>query len=129
MSEKSGQSTKAKDGKKYATLSLFNTYKGKSLETQKTTGEQISSIYVHRVVNVDVTVSAAFDQRLGQAYLYWPYMYHILFKEYELNILPLKICTFIEPLGDLFLFFSYMQGCVSSSRYVDVSTGDCRGQR
>ncbi|KAM9385131.1 protein PRRC2C [Pholidichthys leucotaenia] len=37
MSEKSGQSTKAKDGKtKYATLSLFNTYKGKSLETQKT---------------------------------------------------------------------------------------------
>uniref|UniRef100_A0A8C6N0X1 Proline-rich coiled-coil 2C n=1 Tax=Mus spicilegus TaxID=10103 RepID=A0A8C6N0X1_MUSSI len=37
MSEKSGQTTKAKDGKKYATLSLFNTYKGKSLETQKTT--------------------------------------------------------------------------------------------
>ncbi|XP_062858216.1 protein PRRC2C [Trichomycterus rosablanca] len=37
MSEKSGQSTKAKDGKtKYATLSLFNTYKGKSLESQKT---------------------------------------------------------------------------------------------
>ncbi|XP_061439803.1 protein PRRC2C isoform X5 [Rhineura floridana] len=37
MSEKSGQSTKAKDGKtKYATLSLFNTYKGKTLETQKT---------------------------------------------------------------------------------------------
>ncbi|XP_068599150.1 protein PRRC2C [Brachionichthys hirsutus] len=37
MSEKSGQSTKAKDGKtKYATLSLFNTYKGKCLETQKT---------------------------------------------------------------------------------------------
>lgn len=39
MSEKSNQSTKAKDGKtKYATLSLFNTYKGKTLETQKTTG-------------------------------------------------------------------------------------------
>uniref|UniRef100_A0A6J0U2X4 Protein PRRC2C isoform X3 n=1 Tax=Pogona vitticeps TaxID=103695 RepID=A0A6J0U2X4_9SAUR len=38
MSEKSGQSTKAKDGKtKYATFSLFNTYKGKTLETQKTT--------------------------------------------------------------------------------------------
>ncbi|XP_066478987.1 protein PRRC2C isoform X2 [Tiliqua scincoides] len=38
MSEKSGQSTKAKDGKtKYTTLSLFNTYKGKTLETQKTT--------------------------------------------------------------------------------------------
>lgn len=42
MSEKSGQSTKAKDGKtKYATLSLFNTYKGKSLETQKTAGENL----------------------------------------------------------------------------------------
>lgn len=40
MSEKSGQSTKAKDGKtKYASLSLFNTYKGKSLETQKTAGK------------------------------------------------------------------------------------------
>ncbi|XP_026559177.1 protein PRRC2C isoform X2 [Pseudonaja textilis] len=38
MSEKSSQSTKPKDGKtKYATLSLFNTYKGKTLETQKTT--------------------------------------------------------------------------------------------
>uniref|UniRef100_A0A8C6VBV5 Proline rich coiled-coil 2C n=1 Tax=Naja naja TaxID=35670 RepID=A0A8C6VBV5_NAJNA len=38
MSEKSSQSTKAKDGKtKYATLSLFNTYKGKTLETQKST--------------------------------------------------------------------------------------------
>lgn len=37
MSEKSGQNAKAKDGKKYATLSLYNTYKGKSLETQKTT--------------------------------------------------------------------------------------------
>ncbi|XP_041064457.1 protein PRRC2C isoform X2 [Carcharodon carcharias] len=36
MSERSGQSTKAKDGKtKYATLNLFNTYKGKSIETQK----------------------------------------------------------------------------------------------
>ncbi|XP_043555798.1 protein PRRC2C isoform X2 [Chiloscyllium plagiosum] len=36
MSERSGQSTKVKDGKtKYATLNLFNTYKGKSIETQK----------------------------------------------------------------------------------------------
>ncbi|XP_038650870.1 protein PRRC2C isoform X2 [Scyliorhinus canicula] len=36
MSERSGQSIKAKDGKtKYATLNLFNTYKGKSIETQK----------------------------------------------------------------------------------------------
>lgn len=40
MSDRSGQSTKAKDGKtKYATLNLFNTYKGKSIETQKNAGE------------------------------------------------------------------------------------------
>lgn len=45
MSEKSGQSTKAKDGKtKYASLSLFNTYKGKSLETQKTAGKPTTAI-------------------------------------------------------------------------------------
>lgn len=45
MSEKSGQSTKAKDGKtKYASLSLFNTYKGKSLETQKTAGKSTTAI-------------------------------------------------------------------------------------
>lgn len=45
MSEKSGQSTKAKDGKtKYATLSLFNTYKGKSLETQKTAGKLFARV-------------------------------------------------------------------------------------
>ncbi|XP_043942694.1 protein PRRC2C [Protopterus annectens] len=38
MSEKLGQNAKLKDGKtKYATLNLYNTYKGKSLETQKST--------------------------------------------------------------------------------------------
>ncbi len=52
MSEKSGQSTKAKDGKtKYATLSLFNTYKGKSLETQKSAGESTDHSYKQAVVN------------------------------------------------------------------------------
>ncbi|KAJ8273787.1 hypothetical protein GJAV_G00105520 [Gymnothorax javanicus] len=36
MSERSGQTTKGKDGKtKYASLNLFDTYKGKSLEAQK----------------------------------------------------------------------------------------------
>lgn len=51
MSEKSGQSTKAKDGKtKYATLSLFNTYKGKSLETQKTAGKSTDHSYKQDVV-------------------------------------------------------------------------------
>ncbi|XP_048085235.1 LOW QUALITY PROTEIN: protein PRRC2A [Alosa alosa] len=36
MSERSGQTAKGKDGKtKYASLNLFETYKGKSLETQK----------------------------------------------------------------------------------------------
>ncbi|XP_076864526.1 protein PRRC2A isoform X2 [Brachyhypopomus gauderio] len=35
MSERSGQTAKGKDGKKYASLNLFDTYKGKSLEAQK----------------------------------------------------------------------------------------------
>ncbi|XP_066568875.1 protein PRRC2B isoform X4 [Amia ocellicauda] len=38
MSDRLGQITKAKDGKsKYSSLSLFDKYKGKSIETQKTT--------------------------------------------------------------------------------------------
>ncbi|KAG9335673.1 hypothetical protein JZ751_004325 [Albula glossodonta] len=39
MSERSGQTAKGKDGKtKYASLNLFDTYKGKSLEAQKPVG-------------------------------------------------------------------------------------------
>lgn len=42
MSDRLGQITKAKDGKsKYSSLSLFDKYKGKSIETQKNTGEVI----------------------------------------------------------------------------------------
>lgn len=40
MSERSGQTAKGKEGKtKYASLNLFDTYKGKSLETQKPVGK------------------------------------------------------------------------------------------
>lgn len=40
MSERSGQTAKGKDGKtKYASLNLFDTYKGKSLEAQKPVGK------------------------------------------------------------------------------------------
>ncbi|XP_067172983.1 protein PRRC2A [Apteryx mantelli] len=35
MSDRSGQAAKGKDGKKYSSLNLFDTYKGKSLESQK----------------------------------------------------------------------------------------------
>ncbi|XP_069093252.1 protein PRRC2A isoform X3 [Pleurodeles waltl] len=35
MSDRLGQTAKGKDGKKYSSLNLFDTYKGKSLETQK----------------------------------------------------------------------------------------------
>ncbi|NP_001080716.1 proline rich coiled-coil 2A L homeolog [Xenopus laevis] len=35
MSERLGQNAKGKDGKKYSSLNLFDTYKGKSLEVQK----------------------------------------------------------------------------------------------
>ncbi|XP_053577934.1 protein PRRC2A [Bombina bombina] len=37
MSERLGQNAKGKDGKKYSSLNLFDTYKGKSLEVQKPT--------------------------------------------------------------------------------------------
>lgn len=44
MSERSGQTAKGKEGKtKYASLNLFDTYKGKSLETQKPVGEYLAS--------------------------------------------------------------------------------------
>lgn len=40
MSERSGQTAKGKEGKtKYASLNLFDTYKGKSFETQKPVGK------------------------------------------------------------------------------------------
>ncbi len=45
MSERSGQTAKGKEGKtKYASLNLFDTYKGKSLETQKPVGEYHGSV-------------------------------------------------------------------------------------
>lgn len=45
MSERSGQTAKGKEGKtKYASLNLFDTYKGKSLETQKPVGEYFGII-------------------------------------------------------------------------------------
>lgn len=40
MSDRLGQITKSKDGKsKYSSLSLFDKYKGKSIETQKNAGK------------------------------------------------------------------------------------------
>lgn len=50
MSERSGQTAKGKEGKtKYASLNLFDTYKGKSLETQKPVGEYHGSV-VHTFI-------------------------------------------------------------------------------
>lgn len=47
MSERSGQTAKGKEGKtKYASLNLFDTYKGKSLEAQKPVGEYLSAVIV-----------------------------------------------------------------------------------
>ncbi len=47
MSERSGQTAKGKEGKtKYASLNLFDTYKGKSLEAQKPVGEYLSAAIV-----------------------------------------------------------------------------------
>lgn len=51
MSERSGQTAKGKEGKtKYASLNLFDTYKGKSLETQKPVGEYLGlSCHCHYI--------------------------------------------------------------------------------
>lgn len=56
MSDRLGQITKSKDGKsKYSSLSLFDKYKGKSIETQKTTGEtQALRIHIHIQVFVEL---------------------------------------------------------------------------
>lgn len=46
MSDRLGQINKAKDGKsKYSSLSLFDKYKGKSIETQKNTGELFTCLF------------------------------------------------------------------------------------
>lgn len=65
MSERSGQTAKGKEGKtKYASLNLFDTYKGKSLETQKPVGEyhvsvmsklSLSQHTVHPVKWIDIS--------------------------------------------------------------------------
>lgn len=51
MSERSGQTAKGKEGKtKYASLNLFDTYKGKSLETQKPVGEYTGRTHKHSLL-------------------------------------------------------------------------------
>lgn len=51
MSERSGQTAKGKEGKtKYASLNLFDTYKGKSLETQKPVGEYKVQLSTYKLV-------------------------------------------------------------------------------
>lgn len=46
MSDRLGQINKAKDGKsKYSSLSLFDKYKGKSIETQKNTGKLVWCLF------------------------------------------------------------------------------------
>ena len=47
MSDRLGQINKAKDGKsKYSSLSLFDKYKGKSIESQKNTG-MLFEVFIH----------------------------------------------------------------------------------
>lgn len=46
MSDRSGPTAKGKDGKKYSSLNLFDTYKGKSLEIQKPAGEGPAKILI-----------------------------------------------------------------------------------
>lgn len=61
MSERSGQTAKGKEGKtKYASLNLFDTYKGKSLETQKPVGKYLGSVVAMLFVTVYMTTFWAF---------------------------------------------------------------------
>lgn len=47
MSDRLGQITKSKDGKsKYNSLSLFDKYKGKSIESQKNTGKVFNLLHL-----------------------------------------------------------------------------------
>lgn len=46
MSDRSGPTAKGKDGKKYSSLNLFDTYKGKSLEIQKPAGEGPAKMFL-----------------------------------------------------------------------------------
>lgn len=51
MSDRLGQITKSKDGKsKYSSLSLFDKYKGKSIETQKNTGTAVY-LFLSQILN------------------------------------------------------------------------------
>ena len=63
MSERSGQTAKGKDGKtKYASLNLFDTYKGKSLEAQKPVGRYPLSSPPHTTT----TISSSRTQYYGR---------------------------------------------------------------
>lgn len=53
MSDRLGQITKSKDGKsKYSSLSLFDKYRGKSIETQKNTGKFVCSLIIFSLLIV-----------------------------------------------------------------------------
>lgn len=58
MSERPGQTAKGKDGKKYSSLNLFDTYKGKSLEVQKPAGKRIVGWFVYPSAPLHVTPGA-----------------------------------------------------------------------
>lgn len=89
MSERSGQTAKGKEGKtKYASLNLFDTYKGKSLETQKPVGEYLlffSNFYC------DIELPSTVMDR--PFYLFTPGIYLFI-----LNIACLSGSVYILPL-------------------------------
>lgn len=69
MSDRLGQITKSKDGKsKYSSLSLFDKYKGKSIETQKNTGTFDFIFSISPVTLMDPFFVNVFP--LGLIYLY-----------------------------------------------------------
>lgn len=70
-----------------------------------------SSIYVVcGFVNVDDTVSTAFDQMLGQAYLYWP-LYIFTFQEIGIKYFTIENLHFYRTFGR-FVFIFQLCRCV-----------------
>lgn len=79
MSERSGQTAKGKEGKtKYASLNLFDTYKGKSLETQKPVGEYYDAVMVTKCIQLFGLVGLVFPLRGIHSKKFW---HMVLFRD------------------------------------------------
>lgn len=94
MSDRLGQITKSKDGKsKYSSLSLFDKYKGKSIETQKTAGKSLSILSQVLLCSTPMCMALS----IWMAHEAWPI--HQVCKELYSHLSPsLRLCPLPPPL-------------------------------